>query len=557
MKARRRNERSIQLHLQRLDELGHQPNQGGGIGLTAGCRRYCLLLLNAIVILVLGLHMLQTYEKQYRRSSVLFSGSNVTDGLEIDIDMFDDSTLIEQEVVEGGGNYLVIGSAFGVDDYHISIFCDSLRRVASSSTPVVVLFVNSPISVELRSRYKGAVSFYNVNVKDLPLRYHGFDSTSVKYVLFRRFLRERDRYLNFRFMWIFDVRDVYFQKDPFTLFQESQGEGLHVFQNGGFRSIGEYVTLSRALRNCFNQSIVETLNDKRAMNPGLFAGTTGSMLEFLDLMTGLLSGELVPGFSPDERRFPECETYRVDAAVLDVLVHSKILTPLIVHTEDSNKNVYVISLKSAKLFKKNVTVGTIHDLNNKLVQIVHEYAYDHNLHSKLIQDLSPFLRLPDPLTEWNKTVSCKSFNLVTGYDVFKDTCRLKMFPTISPAQCCSICLEIRGHNPCQAFYHEDGKCYLKHCETEQHYSRVIEGISNRAKRTPSVYTAYIPLKLDYVAGYKSLTTKRAYIRSRTVARSKHVNPTSPFSPAFETTSAPPMGELPRHHILSILNRKTN
>ena len=120
------------LNLQRLDELGHQPNQGGGIGVAAGCRRYCLLLLNAIVILVLGLHMLQTYEKQYRRSSVLFSGSNVTGGLEIDTDMFDDTTLIEQEVVEGGGNYLVLGSAFGVDDYHISIFCDSLRRVASS-----------------------------------------------------------------------------------------------------------------------------------------------------------------------------------------------------------------------------------------------------------------------------------------------------------------------------------------------------------------------------------------------------------------------------------------
>ena len=70
------------------------------------------MLLNAIVILVLTICYRRT--RSNTDDQVLFSGSNVTGGLEIDTDMFDDTTLIEQEVVEGGGNYLVLGSAFGV-----------------------------------------------------------------------------------------------------------------------------------------------------------------------------------------------------------------------------------------------------------------------------------------------------------------------------------------------------------------------------------------------------------------------------------------------------------
>ena len=146
MKARRRNERSIQLHLQRLSELGHSSLVNGvQQSATGSCWKYCLLLFNAIIILVLGLHVLQSKEKLYNGSSIsLFSSSSSPPpglgGAELGtadpepyVELFDDTTLIEQEVIDGSANYLIMGSAFGVDDYHISIFCDSLRRAGGAS----------------------------------------------------------------------------------------------------------------------------------------------------------------------------------------------------------------------------------------------------------------------------------------------------------------------------------------------------------------------------------------------------------------------------------------
>ena len=432
------------------------------------------------------------------------------------------------ELVNKNNENLILGFAFGVDDFHLSIFCSTLLRAANTSTPTVVLFLNSVPSEKIDLHFNHSITFVVVDVKEaLPERYHSYDSTNLRHIVFRRFLIERERFMTYRYVLLVSVRNLYFQRDPFLLFDseakaydEGRGERsgerasssiLHVFQRGGFKTIGEYVGLNKILKKCFNSSIVADLQTKKTFLPSVIAGEMESVMTYLERMVGGLSGETMTiGGGKESSMITHyqsstftCETRNTDNVILDVLIHmrgsvfgSSIQVQM--HTEHDRK-VFLVAMKSSKLYTIVNDNGQVFDVNGGLVPMIYEYETNPDLHAYLVNQLYPFLEMQDPLSEWKSTSACADYVLAIGYDVFKGTCRLQMVPTLSPALCCSICNDAKGNSPCHAFYFDEGLCYLKHCETMMHFQGAIAQYeSKRDSRKEGTYTAYVPPKLGYI-----------------------------------------------------------
>lgn len=122
---------------------------------------------------------------------------------------------------------LVIGMAKDLDSKNFAVFVKSLRAVSKAS---IVIFINEPIP----ERHQSIASAFKIDLvpfdsgnMNFPVDMKAFHPSTVRWPLIYRFLSERSS--SYSRIWLIDVRDSYFQADPFGFISPSEST-LHVFQ---------------------------------------------------------------------------------------------------------------------------------------------------------------------------------------------------------------------------------------------------------------------------------------------------------------------------------------
>ena len=120
---------------------------------------------------------------------------------------------VSSEALKSGGNDLVIGMAKDIDPKNLAVFAKSLRKVSQAKT---VLFINSPIPErhrELAKTCKIEIVEYDPSNMGFAIDISKFHPSSSRWPLINKYLEEHGS--SYKRVWMLDVRDSYFQSDPF------------------------------------------------------------------------------------------------------------------------------------------------------------------------------------------------------------------------------------------------------------------------------------------------------------------------------------------------------
>jgi hypothetical protein len=126
---------------------------------------------------------------------------------------------------------LIIGMAKDLDSKNLAVFGKSLRKVCKAK---VVLFINEPVPDRHKEIARNCdIEIVSYNPKDLgfSIDISAFHPSTSRWPLINKYLEEHGS--SYSRIWMLDVRDTYFQSDPFE-FVSSEESNFHVF-NGVVR----------------------------------------------------------------------------------------------------------------------------------------------------------------------------------------------------------------------------------------------------------------------------------------------------------------------------------
>jgi hypothetical protein len=137
----------------------------------------------------------------------------------------------------------------------------------------------------------------------------------------------------YRNVLMIDVRDSYFQSDPFTFMQApgSVSDGgkrhqFHVFNGVESFPIADCGWNSGWVKSCFGNTVLQDIGHKRIICSGVSVGTFDAVLKYLRIMNDIIVG--TPQQAAPVAQFPSCERNGVDQGVHNVLVHTGALEHL-------------------------------------------------------------------------------------------------------------------------------------------------------------------------------------------------------------------------------------
>lgn len=219
---------------------------------------------------------------------------------------------------------IVLGIAQDLDPKNFAVFCASIRNV---STAEVLVFMNEPIAarnIEIAIRHN--IRIQNFEIQHLDPQLQPYHPSTLRWFLFHQFLSAPDNTNRFGRLWLVDVRDTYFQRDPFELL-EADTESFLVFTGVEDLPIGKCGWNGGWVRDCFSTDVYAQVADKPIICSGVSAGTTGAVRTYLRLMNDVLTNAGLTDLSRSAR-FPSCERNGVDQGVHNVLVHLSLLPGL-------------------------------------------------------------------------------------------------------------------------------------------------------------------------------------------------------------------------------------
>lgn len=121
-----------------------------------------------------------------------------------------------------------------------------------------------------------------------------------------------------------DVRDSYFQSDPFAFVPLSPAPSFHVFSGVESFPIKDCGWNSGWVKDCFGAPVLQDIGSKGIICSGVSVGTSAAVLDYLRIMSDIVSGQDAAQGS----RFPACERNGVDQGAHNVLVHTGALDHL-------------------------------------------------------------------------------------------------------------------------------------------------------------------------------------------------------------------------------------
>jgi len=258
-------------------------------------------------------------------------------------------------------NYLVMGLISSYPLHYIKPFFTSLHK--SGYREDVVMFVQNidkdtedfimPFCTEI-IKYNEIWPYLDDPslVEFIPKCNQQLTPHCLRYLLYNAFLKARG--MHYTLALIADVRDVYFQKNPFGF---PYKEGLSVFMENVSMTIGSQMHNRYWIEKGFGQKVLEQLFDKPISCSGVTLGDAKTMVDYLDKMIYHINIiENVPG---------------LDQGIHNYLIHNNSLPYLTIYPDDAG-SVSTISLfkpKEAVKIKNRNVIG----LSGQIINIVHQY----------------------------------------------------------------------------------------------------------------------------------------------------------------------------------------
>eukprot|EP01041_Mallomonas_annulata_P000697 gene697-1336_t len=362
---------------------------------------------------------------------------------------------------------IVVGMAQDTDPKNFAVFCGSLRKV---STADVIIFVNVPVSDRLTEiATKHSIRIIGFDLTSIPESIRKYHPSTLRWPLFYNFFKDEHMQSIYGRVWMIDVRDSFFQSDPFLMLPAGQS-AFYVFAGVEDKNIAACGWNGGWVRDCFGENSMETngpnilinldtdiilreIGHKNIICSGVSVASMDTAIIYLKLMNDIVLGKKNDDASLTAR-FPACERNGVDQGTHNVLVHKNLIPQLKLW---SQRNGPVANLQARLARVENMRV---YNAINELVAVVHQYDRYPALQALLFAEYVYWTNTGDVMSEWNEDVSCKPFSYRKHRDLFKAQCDLKHRSGTSPASCCSMCTQTKG---CDGFTFAGGLCYLKSC----------------------------------------------------------------------------------------------
>mmetsp|Transcript_25763 Transcript_25763/g.42987 ORF Transcript_25763/g.42987 Transcript_25763/m.42987 type:complete len:551 (-) Transcript_25763:52-1704(-) len=422
---------------------------------------------------------------------------------------------------KGASSDLVLGMAQDTDSKNLAVFCKSLRSVSAAEA---IIFVNVPIPAKHAEIAKEThVQLEGFDMKaDIPSQMQAYHPSTLRWVLFHRYF-QRNRELRSRYMriWLIDVRDSYFQLDPFSFIKShtsvttgsisaasssssSTSMSFHVFNGVESFPIKQCGWNGGWIRDCFGDAVLREVGGNGIICSGVSAGSADAVLAYIQLMHDIVSGSqqmssppaTVPSSSSSSgvtssssgigswsspayaavkgNKFPTCERNGVDQGVHNVLVHSGALGHLNVQRW-GQKEGPVANMQSRVLRIEKEGSSTspssmvVKNQKGAIVNVVHQYDRYPELQKYLFSKYVDWVKTGDLAAEWNYESACAAYTYRPDTDLFKGMCDLKMKGGVTgPPSCCQLC---NAMDKCKAFTFFSGSCFFKTCHGVNSRSR--------------------------------------------------------------------------------------
>jgi hypothetical protein len=185
-------------------------------------------------------------------------------------------------------------------------------------------------------------------------KYH---PSSTRWFLFYDYLKKKDKYrIIYKRVWMIDVRDSYFQNDPFS-FVNPHISSFHVFHGVESITISQCGWNGGWVKDCFGNEMLDQMGNNKIICSGVTVGTMDVVYEYLHLMSDIITGKKISKETgkllqlSNSPYFPKCERNGVDQGVHNVIVHNHYLENLFEsresieeHTDvkEASKNSFVI-----------------------------------------------------------------------------------------------------------------------------------------------------------------------------------------------------------------------
>ena len=364
---------------------------------------------------------------------------------------------------------IVIGMAQDTDPKNLAVFCSSLRKV---TTAEIVIFVNSPSPARHTEIAKANdVKLVPFDLSSLSVEMQSFHPSTLRWPLIYRFFQSEETRKLYGRVWMIDVRDAFFQSDPFTMLPKDTS-GFYVFQGVESIPIRECGWNSGWIKDCFGYPTLDQVGDGRIICSGVSMGDMNSVFEYLTLMEDVI---MARGKSLVARtaRFPKCERNGVDQGIFNVLVHKKLIPNLKIFTQSNGP------VSNLQAQKARVNNGQVFNQIGDVVPVVHQYDRRPDLQKFLFQKYVYWIDTNDAEAEWKAEEACNSFVPHRDVDLFKGICDLSSKGgATSPASCCAFCAKKPG---CRAFTYYSSVCFLKSCSDSGGSSPLAGALSGAPK----------------------------------------------------------------------------
>lgn len=188
-------------------------------------------------------------------------------------------------------------------------------------------------------------------VIDNPGQY--LSPNSLRYFLYQAYLKKHP--INYRYIMHTDIRDVYFQCDPFADFETN---GINFYLENKKTLIKDCPFNSYWIKHGFGESIYKEISNKRISCSGVTFGTYNAWMEYLKLMNNHLKN--IPN------------TGGMDQGIHNYILnynHNQLFFPI----EDDFLNVSTVSSNKPVEFIYFDSKNRVTDINKRLIPVIHQY----------------------------------------------------------------------------------------------------------------------------------------------------------------------------------------
>jgi hypothetical protein len=281
---------------------------------------------------------------------------------------------------------IVIGMAQDTDPKNLVVFCSSLRKYTSASTAEVVLFVNTPVPEKHREIAKESnVLLIEFDLKTLAASTDGgfaarYHPSSLRWTLIFKFFKDPAVRNKYNRVLLIDVRDSFFQSNPFSIIKPEIGPAFYVFKGVETITISQCGWNGGWVKDCFGEKVLNEIGGNNIICSGVSIGTMDTVYDYLQQMDDILMNRKQSQLSKSSK-LPSCERNGVDQGVHNVLVHKKLIKNLKVW---SQRDAQVANLQAKTAIISGVTVM---NANREKVAIAHQYDRYPELQKSLFQEV--------------------------------------------------------------------------------------------------------------------------------------------------------------------------